>query len=687
MTLGKLPEGNQRTILVIDDESVTRMMVRQVLEESHYIVKDAQDGEEGLEVARDEMPDLVLLDVRMPRMNGFETCRALRELPEGRHVPILMLTGLDDVVSVQLAFESGATDFITKPINWALLAQRLRYALQAKQQEERLRESESRLAHAQQLARLGQWKFDSASGSVAMSAALADQLGFGTSEHSYSLREITARIHRRDRQRVLRMLRTVFETGEPADFEFQLAGSQGRLSTVHLFAEREVNNGSEQLQGTVQDVTARIEAEARISYFSHYDRLTDLPNRVLFWDRLTLNIAECRRSGKKFAVLLIDLDRFSALNASLGHAKGDRILQILAGRMAQKLRSSDTLSRIGGDEFAIIFQELDNEQDFSPLLARILACFEEPIQNDAFEAFVTASVGIALFPDDGEDLDTLLMNADAAKVRAEAQPGSSYQFYTTTMGDDARERIALEAALRHGLEDDAFLLHYQPLVSLQDSNVWGVETLLRWEHPDFGLVMPDVFIPILEETGMLREVGEWIVRRACEDHCNAGFRVSINLSPIQLWQKDLVARISRILTDTGFAPERLLVEITENVLIDKHLKATETIDELRRLGVKVAIDDYGTGFSSLAYLKRYHADILKVDRSFIGGLRSEKPNLAIVRSTITLGHDLDMQIIGEGVEEVGDLETLRTLGCDVAQGFLIAKPLALEPLQRWLSSR
>ncbi|MCB1791528.1 MAG: EAL domain-containing protein [Gammaproteobacteria bacterium] len=675
----------RENVLIIDDESVTRMMVRQVLEQSGYHVSEAPNGGAGLDHVKQQMPDLILLDVRMPDMNGFDTCRAIRTLVNGSHVPILMLTALDDIVSVQLAFDSGATDFITKPINWALLAQRLNYALRTKKQEEQLRASEARLAHAQQLARLGHWYFDPANDTVSMSVSLARDLGFDSER--VSLQTLSARIHRQDRRLVFRTLRKVFTEGNSADIEFRLVNELGRVCNLHLLVERRNIHGVVVMEGTVQDVTARIEAEARISYFAHYDRLTDLPNRVLFWDRLTHSIAEGKRSGEHFAVLMIDLDRFNVLNASIGHTNGDLVIKEIASRLQGCLRSSDTLSRIGGDEFAIIYHGLDSDTNLGPTLSRLMSAFEEPVRHPGADLHVSASIGVAIFPDDGEDLDTLLMHVDVARSRAKQIPGTSYQFYASAMGASVRDRIAMEAALRDALSSNAFELYYQPLVRLNDSVVWGVEALLRWHHPERGMVPPDEFIPILEETGLLHDVGEWIVRQACNDMGDHTFVVSINLSPMQFRNGDLLDRILRVLDETHFPPERLQVEITENVLIDDHRKAKTVLEALRQKQVKVAVDDFGTGFSSLAYLKAYNADFLKIDKSFICELEEDKSNMAIVRSAINLGHDLGMHIIGEGVENIGSLDMLARMGCDVAQGYLIARPLDRGKLERWLAER
>ncbi len=681
------PLGRGETILIVDDESITRMMVRKVLEEGGYRVVEADDGDEAVTRAGERMPDLVLLDVRMPRMNGFDTCRSLRELPQGDHVPILMLTGLDDVVAVQLAFDAGATDFITKPINWALLGQRLRYALRTKEQEERLRESESRLAHAQQLARLGQWRYESRNARLSVSSNLAKHLGLTGGPDTLGADVLIRHIHQRDRFKVLRRLLRVWRDGRPLDLEFRLLNAEGRLCTVHLRIERGGDGDEIFLHGTAQDVSARIEAEARISYFSHYDTLTELPNRILFWDRLTHNIADSRRSGNQFAVLLLGLDRFAAINASLGHSVGDRILRILARRLAENLRASDTLSRIGGDEFAIIYKKMESERDLGHFLSRIVDGIRKPIKEEGLDAVINASIGIALFPNDGDELETLLMHADVAKERAKAAPGLSYQFYTPALGESARERMMLESALRRAIEEESFVLHYQPLVSLQDGGVWGVEVLLRWRHPESGLMLPDLFVPVLEEGGLLPEVGEWVLRRACKELSDSNLVVSVNLSPVQFMQHELVSRLQSILAETGFPPERLQLEITENVLIDDHERAQTTLDALRRLKIKVAIDDFGTGFSSLAYLKLYHVDFLKIDRSFIGEMNGGGANRVIVRSTIGLGHDLNMRIIGEGVEHTEDLESLVSMGCDLAQGFLIARPMDKAALGDWLASR
>ncbi len=687
MIMNGTPQGAGETVLVVDDETVTRTMVRQILEGSGYRVVEGDDGESALDVFSRSSPHIVLMDVRMPTMDGFEACRRLRAIPGGEHVPILMLTSLDDVVSVRIAFDSGATDFITKPINWELLAERIRYALRSRARDVQLRESEQRLAHAQHLARLGRWRYDFDARRIELSGTLSRELGFGDADGGISLADMVRRVQPGERRVLMDRLREVFRSTRSGEVEVQLLGSGGRIFTLHLWVERTERDGQPALEGTVQDVTERIAAEARASYHAHYDRLTDLPNRVLFWDRLSQAIGEARRNRSCFAVILIDLDRFAGLNASLGHANGDRVLKILANRLGDAIRSSETLSRIAGDEFAVIQWGPEDEAAPGQQLTRLLDSFNEPIRAGETEVNVSASIGIAFYPGDGGDVDTLLSHADAARAHAKRRPGVTYQFYTPAMGGDVRDRLATERALRRGIADEAFVVHYQPLVSLADGAVWGVEVLLRWEHPELGTVMPDEFIPVLEESGLLEVVGDWTIRRACEEMRDRDFMVSVNLSPVQFSRPDLVDRVLGIVEETGFPARHLQLEITENVLIDDPEAAAETVGRLRDAGVKIAIDDFGTGFSSLSYLKLYDTDVLKIDRSFITELEGVPANQAIVRSTITLGHDLGMQIIGEGVEGEGALEMLRRMGCDVAQGYLIARPVAERELSAWLAER
>ena len=679
-----------KRILVVDDEPVTRMMLRQVLENARYLVSEAEDGERGIELCLAESPDLVLMDVRMPRVNGFDACKAIRRSPLHRHIPVLMLTGLDDVLATQLAFDAGATDFITKPINWPLLAERVRYALRTRHTERLLRESEDRLARAQRIAHLGYWRYELKTDVISFSCELDQALELNGNREMPG-RAFLTKVHEDDRQRMRRFFSGVMTArrGVPTEDELRILLANGGIKTFLISAEVTPEAGArpKAMFGVVQDVTERREAEARLSYDAHYDAVTGLPNRVLFRDRAMQAIAEAQRLKKRLAVLLIDMDRFRHLNVSLGHATADRVLRILAQRQAQLLREVDTLSRVGGDEFAIILTNFDEEQEIAPLVQRLVKSFDTPVRIDDWDIVVTASMGIAVCPADGEDVDTLLVHAQASVAVAKETPGCSYHYYTTDMNQRAVERLAKETALYQAMEREEFTLHYQPRMDLRARRVIGVEALLRWQHPELGLLLPSQFVGLLEETGLIVEVGYWVIRRACTDLNECGLDLSINLSARQFSSPGLADRIFEILGDTGFSAQRLELEITETFLMRDAASAIELLADLRRRGIRVSIDDYGTGYSSLAYLKRMPVDILKIDRSFVRNLIEDTRDAAIVSSTIELGHNLGIGIVAEGVEDQQAMDRLIEYGCDAVQGFHLARPQALRELLAWVAAQ
>lgn len=679
-------EGNR--ILVVDDEPVTRMMLRQVLENSRYLVLEAEDGARGIELCLGEQPDLVLMDVRMPSVNGFDACKAIRRSPQSRHIPVLMLTGLDDVLATQLAFDAGATDFITKPINWPLLAERVRYALRSRHTERLLRESEERLARAQRIARLGYWRYDLRTDRISFSPELGEALALD-GQMEMPARAFLTRVHEDDRQRARRFFFGVMtgKGGPIDDGEFRVILDDGSIKTFRVSAEAATDSGPtpRAMFGVVQDVTERREAEARLSYYAHYDALTGLPNRVLFRDRAIQAMGEAQRLGQRLALVLIDLDRFKHLNVSLGDRNADRVLRAVAHRQAELLRDGDTLSRQGGDEFAILLTGFNEEQDIAPLVRRLLQSFETPVHVDGWDIMVSASMGIAVYPADGEDVDTLLMHAQASLAVAKEEPGSTYHYYTVDMNQRALERLAKETALYQATERREFTLHYQPRIDLRAGRVTGVEALLRWQHPALGLLPPNQFVGLLEETGLIIEVGDWVIRRACSDLRDCGLELSVNLSPRQLSSPGLTDRIFAILEDTGLAPERLELEITENFLMQDAYAAVRVLTDLRQRGIRVSIDDYGTGYSSLAYLKQMPVNILKIDRSFVCNLTQDAKDAAIVSSTIELGHNLGITLVAEGVEDQQTMERLMEYGCDAMQGFHLARPQALCDLVAWLA--
>jgi diguanylate cyclase (GGDEF)-like protein len=430
--------------------------------------------------------------------------------------------------------------------------------------------------------------------------------------------------------------------------------------------------------------TVRKQAEEALQFVAKHDALTQLPNRIMFHDRLELAMARAKRNGRQLAVMFIDMDRFKVINDTLGHDAGDLLLREVAKRLTDTLRASDTVARLGGDEFVVLIEEVSNPVHLGTIAQKLIDALAASFLLSGQEYHITASIGISTYPDDSDDIQTLLKNADIAMYRAKEQGRNAFQFYSVQMNVHSIERLTFESSLRRALERNELVLHYQPLIDIRTGRITGVEALMRWQHPEMGLVPPGKFIPLAEETGLIVPIGEWALRTACAQHRAweqeglGHLRVAVNLSPRQFQQGDLLKSVARVLAQTGCNAKSLEFEITEGMVMRNPESAVTLLQQLKDMGIHVSIDDFGTGYSSLGYLKRFPIDSLKIDRSFVTDVPQDTGDVAITVAIIAMAHSLGLKVVAEGVETREQLDFLRKQGCDEMQGYYFSKPLPVE---------
>ncbi len=693
-------------ILVVDDEEMQRILARTSLEQAGFIVEEAADGAQALDRFAEFAPDMVLLDVRMPILDGFETCRAIREKREGRHVPILMLTGLDDVESIETAYRLGATDFAVKPINWLIISHRISYMLRASQSADRLRLSEARLTNAQRIAHLGYWEWRPLTDQLLISEEMCQILGLPTGTQSIARQEFMDRIHADDRDFVEESLIRLQEEHQGCSTEYCLAETDGSKKYVVQQAEVLFDQGGKEVifQGTVQDVTERKNAEEKIRLLAYYDVLTGLPNRRSFLDQLGLAIERAQRRDEPLALLFLDLDRFKRINDSLGHSAGDELLKEVAARLVKVVRSTDCVgrpfafeghrddlvSRFGGDEFVVLLSELNRVTDAASVARRLSEELAKPYELNGQSLLMTASLGIAVSPNDGITAESLIRNADTAMYCAKDSGGNNFQFYSESMNSSALEQLRLESQLGEALNRNEFVLFYQPQIDISDGSIVGAEALLRWRNHHDELIPPGNFIPLAEETGLIVPIGEWVLHNACQqaarwhDQGFPGLRMAVNLSSRQFTKGELAKVVASALTESHLAPGLLDLELTESVLMEDRDEPIRCLKSLKSLGLRLSIDDFGTGYSSLSYLTRFPLSSLKIDRSFLSEVPTNAQHVGVTKAIIAMAKSLKLTVTAEGVETEEALEFLRQHGCDEAQGFLFSRPVPADEFSELL---
>lgn len=685
----------QPLVLTVDDDATVNLLVQAALEQAGFRVEQAENGPAGLERFEQLHPDVVLMDVMMPGMDGFAVTTELRRRPGGGRIPILMMTGLNDHESIDRAFDAGATDFITKPINFPLLVYRVRYLLRASSAMNRLRESERRLATAQRIARLGHWDWLPGEDILHLSKEVCRIIGLDCPDGKIPCQALLDRVLEKDQVRVREWFSAVQEGKRVGGISHWMAGVDGDPRCVRQQIEA-VFDDSDQLvhvYGTLQDITELQRAEERIRHLAFFDGLTQLPNRELFKDRLSEALKLAKRYSRRVGLLFLDLDNFKRINDTLGHAVGDLLLQATAERLRESLRESDTvarpaddergqtIARLGGDEFTVLLPEIRYSADVALVAENIRASLSRPLLLAGHEVFVTPSIGIAVFPEDGDDPGVLLRNADMAMYLAKRQGRNLYRFYDATLNEAALRRLTMESQLRKAIEQDDLTLHYQPQLDLPSGRINGLEALLRWDNALLGSIPPADFIPLAEETGLIVPIGEWVLRSACQqakqwqDQGIDLQRIAVNISVLQFTQSDFPGLVAQILDETGLAPGVLELEITESFLMKDPKQTTVTLQALKDLGVQLAIDDFGTGYSSFSRLKQLPLDWLKLDKTLVREVNIRPDDAAIATAVITMANSMGLRVIAEGVENEGQLRFLKAQRCDEIQGYYLSYPL------------
>ncbi len=560
--------------------------------------------------------------------------------------------------------------------------------------EEALRVSVKHLEEAQRIAHIGHWERDLHTNEMHWSAEVYRIFGLSSEEFTPNRAQFLNRVHRDDHYLVETADHRAATEATPSSIDCRIITLAGTERIVHYSATANYDDAGTavQLHGTVQDVTEHRRNAEQLNHLAYYDPLTGLPNRTLLYDRLRVAIVETQRRGRILALMFLDLDHFKIVNDTLGHEAGDNLLKMTGERLVACMRASDTVSRLGGDEFTILLTDIACEGDVAYIAQKILDCFSAPFNIAGRELFVSTSIGITLSPLDDDNVENLLRNADAAMYHAKALGRHMYRFYTKDLNHSTNKRLAMETALRHAVTRDEFVLYYQPQVSLDTGRIIGVEALIRWQDPDSGLVPPNEFIPIIEENGLIIPISEWVLHAACTQAKvwdTAGFatlQVAVNLSGRQFQHYDLPALVAKVLNETGINPGRLDMELTESIMIHNTDVTLATMEQVRGLGVVFSLDDFGTGYSSLSYLKRFPISTLKIDQSFVGGIASDPNDATIVRTIITMSHSLGIRVIAEGVETAEQLDFLRTYECDAIQGYYFSKPLTADAMTDMLQA-
>ena len=672
-----LKQTRENSILVINDDNLKKTELAECLAQEGFSLTFASGIRRVLELINRERFDLALLSLQHDSGKGSALLQKIRQLNDPLSLPVIVLCH-QPVSQLSEIIQWGANEVIETPVDIPLALFRIQAQINRRQSVEALKETRERFTLAVAGSKDGIWDWNLKTGKIYFSSRWASILGEKPEEIGNDPEAWFGRIHPLDQGRVKSELEAHLSGQTPFwESEHRLLHSDGfyRWVCARGLAAQEANENPRRVAGSLSDITENKMADA----------LTGLPNRLLFMDRLGRSVARAKRhSDYLFAILFLDIDRFKAVNVSMGHAIGDQFLIELSARIQSCLRPGDTVARIGGDEFTVHLEEINHFRDATLVANRISESLKRPFKINEQEIFGSASIGIALSVTGYDRPEDLLRDAEMAMHRAKAACRGGYEMFDTKMRAQALERLRLEADLRHAVERGEFENFYQPVVCLKTGRTKGFEALVRWNHPTQGLVFPADFISLAEETGLIIPLGEWVLREACLQMSSwrqefpecFPLNMSVNLSGRQIQRADLVEMVKRTIWDSGLPPDLLNLEITESILMENTDSSIMKLSHLREMGVQLSIDDFGTGYSSLSYLHRFPVGTLKIDRSFIHEIGPQTKKLEFVRTIVSLAHHLNLNVVAEGVEEALQAEQLRLQGCEFGQGYYFSRPIS-----------
>jgi len=693
-----------------DDDPGIRLTLTALLEQKGYRVTAVENGLKAVNAIAEDTFDIVLLDIRMPVMDGFEACRCIRDLGNGKTVPILMLTGQGDTESIQTAYDVGATDFASKPINFLLLGYKIDYIVRASNIAKELRKSQQRSNNAQRIANLGHIEWSQNHTIEHFSTGIRDILDLPASSAFSNLDDFIEYVHCDDRDRVETSIRSSLNNVTALNLEHRIIRPDGSVRYVlHISEHRLEQEIADKMMVTMQDITDRVDTEKRLHVLAYYDKLTGLPNRSFLTQYLEQLLKVSIRHDHITAVIVFGVDKLNTIVDSMKHESVEDLIKQIASRVKDSCRNSDLLThspveeiltnnlsypqltaKLRNDEYVIILPQIRNLTAASIFIRRLMNNFELDFQLQDRKVYLTACAGISIAPTDVNSANELIKFAEIAKGFAANEGPGSFRYFKQSLNTQVTRRSILSRDLRKSLNDEMLEVYYQPKMNLSNNKIVGVEALTRWNHPTFGTISPVEFIEIAEQENLISQLGEWVLKTACKQvnewsiELEENLIVSVNISPKQLEDEQGMNRLVQFISDSPISNQYVELELTESLFINNFEASLKILNQFKKIGCGLAIDDFGTGYSSLSYLGDLPANTLKIDRSFIILIQSNSQYGAIVKGIIQLAHSLGLSVIAEGVETEEQKAFLCQQSCDEIQGNLVSIPLSAVDFSTWL---